>query len=288
MRLSEADRAAFRAALDEYIAVQRYNADRGEAHMSLALLEMRRGNGLLADDHLKQAIAIDPTFVPAYVQLADLYRARRDEVRAEQILRKAIARNPDSASAHHSLGLALIRQRQSRWRAAGTAPLDRTGAQCGPVRVCLRRGAGTNGPAAGGPACPRRGVETASLRRLSPPGGGRVGGATRRPAGGAGLSHDPKGAATRRSGDRAANRPLAAAAATPAIALSRTRSHGRAFTETSHRMGMVGGIVGHWYVVCDCKLCPGQGLVPGRSEGRDLVLLLQQFRIVGAGENIPH
>jgi tetratricopeptide (TPR) repeat protein len=111
MHLSEADRAAFRTALDEYIAVQSYNADRGEAHMNLALLEMRRGNGLLADDHLKHAITIDPTFVPAYVQLADLYRARRDEVRAEQILREAIARNPDSALAHHSVGLALIRQR---------------------------------------------------------------------------------------------------------------------------------------------------------------------------------
>lgn len=35
-RLSHAQRAAFRAALDDYIAVQRFNADRGEAHMNLA------------------------------------------------------------------------------------------------------------------------------------------------------------------------------------------------------------------------------------------------------------
>lgn len=111
MRLSDTDRAAFRAALDEYIGVQRYNADRGEAHMNLALLEIRRGNGLLADEHLKRAIAVDPTFVPAYAQLADLYRARRDETRSEQILRGAIVRNPDSALAHYSLGLSLIRQR---------------------------------------------------------------------------------------------------------------------------------------------------------------------------------
>jgi tetratricopeptide (TPR) repeat protein len=82
MRLSDGDRAAFVAALDEYLAVQRYNADRGEAHMNLALLALRRGNTLLADDHLARAIAIDPSFVPAYVQLADLYRSRRDEARA--------------------------------------------------------------------------------------------------------------------------------------------------------------------------------------------------------------
>ena len=112
MKLSEADRAAFRSALDEYLAVQRYNADRGEAHMNLALLEIRRGNGLLADDHLQRAIAVDPTFVPAYAQLADLYRARREEDNAEAILRRALARNASSALAHYSLGLSLIRQRK--------------------------------------------------------------------------------------------------------------------------------------------------------------------------------
>jgi predicted CXXCH cytochrome family protein len=112
MRLTDAQRAAFRAALDEYVAVQRFNADRGEAHMNLALLELRRGNGLLADDHLKRAIEADPAFVPAYAQLADLYRARRDEAQAETILRQALARNPDSALAHYSLGLAMVRQRR--------------------------------------------------------------------------------------------------------------------------------------------------------------------------------
>jgi predicted CXXCH cytochrome family protein len=112
MRLSEADRAVFRSALDEYIAAQRYNADRGEAHMNIAQIEIRRGNGLLADDHLKRAIATDPTFVPAYVQLADLYRARKEEPRADQLLHQAVQRNPDSALAHHSLGLSLVRQRR--------------------------------------------------------------------------------------------------------------------------------------------------------------------------------
>ena len=112
MRLSDADRAAFRAALDEYVGVQRYNADRGEAHMNLALLEIRRGNRLLADDHLKRAIAIDPTFVPAYAQLADLLRVRNEEPQAEELLRQAVQRTPDSALAHYSLGLSLVRQRR--------------------------------------------------------------------------------------------------------------------------------------------------------------------------------
>lgn len=77
----------------------------------VALLEIRRGNGLLADDHLKHAIAADPTFVPAYVQLADLYRARNDAAHAEEVLRQAVARSPDSALGRYSLGLSLVRQR---------------------------------------------------------------------------------------------------------------------------------------------------------------------------------
>ncbi len=112
MQMSDADRTAFRAALAEYVDVQRYNADRAEGHMNLALLELRRGNGLLADDHLTRAIAVDPTFVPAYVQLADLYRGRREEDKAEAILRQAVARNPDAALAHYALGLSLVRQRK--------------------------------------------------------------------------------------------------------------------------------------------------------------------------------
>jgi predicted CXXCH cytochrome family protein len=112
LRLSQSDRESFRRALDEYIAVQTYNADRGEAHMNLALLEIRRGNTLLADDHLARAVAVDPGFVPAYVQRADLYRARRDEPAAERILREAVGRNPMSALAHFQLGLSLVRQRR--------------------------------------------------------------------------------------------------------------------------------------------------------------------------------
>jgi tetratricopeptide (TPR) repeat protein len=119
MRLPDSERAAFQSALEEYRASQRFNADRGEAHMNLALLEIRRGNGPLADDHLARAIAVDPTFVPAYVQLADLYRARRDEPKAAELLRQAVQRNPESAAAQHALGLSLVRQRDREGALAG-------------------------------------------------------------------------------------------------------------------------------------------------------------------------
>lgn len=112
LRLSEGQREAFRRALAEYQAVQRFNEDRAEAHMNLALLQIRRGNGLLADDHLARAIAVDPTFVPAWLQLAELYRLRRDETKARETLRRGVNRNPEAAALHHALGLALVRERR--------------------------------------------------------------------------------------------------------------------------------------------------------------------------------
>ncbi len=111
LRLSDREREAFVRALAEYEAAQRFDADRPEAQMNLALLQMRRGNGLLADDHLQRAIALDPTFVPVWLQLAELYRLRQDEARARETLVRALRRNPDSAAVRHALGLSLVRER---------------------------------------------------------------------------------------------------------------------------------------------------------------------------------
>lgn len=112
LQLPEGERPAFRSALDEYIAVQRFNADRGEAHMNLALLELRRGNTLLADGHLQQAMRIDPTFVPAYIQLSDLLRTRGEEEKAAALLQQAVDRNPEAPQAHHFLGLSYVRRKR--------------------------------------------------------------------------------------------------------------------------------------------------------------------------------
>ena len=61
----------------------------------------------------RKAIALDPTFVPAYANLADLYRARGADGEAVAVLREGLARNPRAAVLHHALGLALVRQKQT-------------------------------------------------------------------------------------------------------------------------------------------------------------------------------
>jgi Flp pilus assembly protein TadD len=51
--------------------------------------------------------------VPAYINLADLYRAQGRESDAERVLRDGLKTSPNSAPLHHALGLALVRARRS-------------------------------------------------------------------------------------------------------------------------------------------------------------------------------
>jgi len=109
--LSAPQRAQFDKALAEYVAVQRYNADRPEGHMNLGNLAAQRGDANGAIEQYQQAIALDPLFVAAYANLADVYRAVGKEVDAQVTLRQALKADPRSAVLHHTLGLALTRQK---------------------------------------------------------------------------------------------------------------------------------------------------------------------------------
>jgi tetratricopeptide (TPR) repeat protein len=126
--LSPSQRTALDKALADYVVVQTYNADRPEGRTSLGNLYALRGDPGGAVPEYRKAIAIDPTFVAAYVNLADLYRARGVEAEAEKTLREGIARNPRAAALHHTLGLVLVRQKRG---AEGLVEL-RTAAQLAP------------------------------------------------------------------------------------------------------------------------------------------------------------
>jgi tetratricopeptide (TPR) repeat protein len=106
-------RAAFERAAAEYVESQRYNADRADARVNLGSFEARRGDVAHAEQDLKAAIALDSLYVPAYINLADLYRAQGRESDAERVLRDGLKTSPNSAPLHHALGLALVRARRS-------------------------------------------------------------------------------------------------------------------------------------------------------------------------------
>jgi predicted CXXCH cytochrome family protein len=109
--LTMEQRARFSAVLDEYLAAQTYNFDRPEGHMNVGNLAVARGDAETAIAQYQQALAIDPLFVAAYVNLADVYRATGREVDAQVILRQGLKADPHSAVLHHTVGLALTRQK---------------------------------------------------------------------------------------------------------------------------------------------------------------------------------
>lgn len=111
-RLAPVDRAAFERALGEYVAAQRFNADRPEAQTSLGNLHAARGRDVEAVAAYRKALELDPSFVEAALNLADLQRALAREDEAERTIRAALERSPKSAPAHHALGLSLVRQKR--------------------------------------------------------------------------------------------------------------------------------------------------------------------------------
>jgi len=117
-----AERTHLDAALEEYIAVQRFNADRPESYNNLGTLYADMGKWPQAEAALQQAIALDPGYAMSSLNLADVYQAQGREIDAQRLIESVIQKHPDNASAHHALGLSLVRQQQ---KARALAPLRR-------------------------------------------------------------------------------------------------------------------------------------------------------------------
>jgi tetratricopeptide (TPR) repeat protein len=111
-QFNSSQRQALDAGIGEYRRIQAANADRADAQTNLGMLEARVGNAIAAEQAYKTAIERQPSFVPARVNLADLYRGQGRETEAEQVLREALGFAPYSAEAHEALGLTLVRQKR--------------------------------------------------------------------------------------------------------------------------------------------------------------------------------
>jgi Flp pilus assembly protein TadD len=104
--------AAFRRAADEYVAAEKFNADRPEHRVNLGGFLAERGEAVTAEAEYRAALALDARFVPAWANLADLMRLQGREPEAEATLREGLATAPDAAALHHALGLSLVRQQR--------------------------------------------------------------------------------------------------------------------------------------------------------------------------------
>jgi predicted CXXCH cytochrome family protein len=110
LALTPAQQTALVKATTEFVAAEMVDAERPEAHLNLGLLDLRRRQLAEAEAEYRTALRLDPAFVPAMVNLADLDRARGMGEQGAELLHKAMSIEPDNADVRHSLGLFLVRQ----------------------------------------------------------------------------------------------------------------------------------------------------------------------------------
>lgn len=113
---------------EAYVRSGRATADRPESLMTLGNFSMQRGDVAEAERLLRTAIDRHPSFAPAYVNLADVYRATGRDDEGEKLLERGLEVVPDDAALAHALGLLHVRQQrypdaqQRLARAAALAP----------------------------------------------------------------------------------------------------------------------------------------------------------------------
>jgi predicted CXXCH cytochrome family protein len=98
----------FQQAASEYEATLRYTADRPESRVALGTFYARLRRAGDADAAFRAALALDRSYVPAYVEFADAFRLQDRDADAARVLREGLAQAPDDASLHHAHGLALV------------------------------------------------------------------------------------------------------------------------------------------------------------------------------------
>ena len=112
--LSAAQRQQITPALNEYMDIQSFNADRGFGRTNLANIYRAQGQLMKAKQAYLGAIAIEPYFVNSYVNLADLYRQQGADIQGLALLKQGMLAQPKSAALPYSAGLALLRLGQKQ------------------------------------------------------------------------------------------------------------------------------------------------------------------------------
>ncbi len=105
-------RAAFDAALAEYVAAQSVALDMPGPNLNLGALYEGMGRDAEAEAHYRRALKIDPDFTPANANLSRFLAARGRPADAEAVLSAALQRHPDIGELQYSLGLLLAEQQR--------------------------------------------------------------------------------------------------------------------------------------------------------------------------------
>ena len=110
--IPESKKRLYKTALDEYTTSLLINADHPGTHVNYGNLYLNQGDLQKAEASYKEAIAIEPGLVTAYINLADLYRRSQRDTEGEQVLLSALEKYPELAAVNYSLGLLKIRKNE--------------------------------------------------------------------------------------------------------------------------------------------------------------------------------
>jgi predicted CXXCH cytochrome family protein len=98
--------------LQEYVRSQEFSAERPESQLNLAGLYTDMKQYDKAEAAFRQSLKLQPQFIPAYVNFAQMLSTRGREQEAGNLLNAGIRKLPDNATLHHVLGLSLVRQKK--------------------------------------------------------------------------------------------------------------------------------------------------------------------------------
>jgi tetratricopeptide (TPR) repeat protein len=122
------EQADYASASSDYLKSLALNADDPAAQVNRGNFHTARNEFEKAENAYREALQLDPDFVTAYINLADLFRLTQRDDKGQAVLEQGLTRLPNSAELHHSLGLLQARRNnteqalESLARAARLAP----------------------------------------------------------------------------------------------------------------------------------------------------------------------
>jgi len=112
----------FDSALAELFETHERNADRAGTQVEHANVQLALGNEEAAETAYRTAIARDKHHIPAYMNLADLYRQQGEEQQARAVLHEAIDVMPEAPAPYYALALSRVRGGEQQ---AAIEPLEK-------------------------------------------------------------------------------------------------------------------------------------------------------------------
>ena len=106
------DKKVLDTLLQDYKQQLQRAQDMPAGQMQLSALALNQGDIEGAKNALNNALEIEPNYVPALLNLADLYRRMGNESQSKRLLERAVHVAPDFGSVQHAFGLYWVRKKQ--------------------------------------------------------------------------------------------------------------------------------------------------------------------------------